>query len=133
MSIKIPDDGYKVPDEVQGEERRGDWILRWSGWLIVPSSGGFTMRYGAFWSAWNGEMREALVVAANGPEQRVLEGGTVDLGDGMSALRASYDGRAAQLKAEARARILAMIDREEPGRLARGGVSKVLTPPTNVP
>lgn len=109
----LPDDGYKVPDEPVGEEKYGDWTLRWSGWQQGVSSNGYSLSKQAWWGAFREGAKEIVVAFANGPMMIAKNGEAIPEHDGLSMYCPSprIADRANALKAEAKARLLDALDR----------------------
>ena len=111
----LPDDGYKVPDEPVGEEKYGDWTLRWSGWQQGVSTSGYSLSKQAWWGAFREGVKVIIVAYANGPLMVAADGDTIPQHEGLSMYLAPprVIERAAAFKAEAKARLLDALDRHD--------------------
>lgn len=109
----LPDDGYKVPDDPVGEEKYGDWTLRWSGWQQGVSISGYALSKQAWWGAFREGVPTNVVAFANGPLMIATNGDPIPQHDGLSMYLATprIAERAEAFKAEAKARLLDALDR----------------------
>lgn len=117
---RLPDDGYKVPDEPVGIERYGDYTLQWSGWLpAVGASGAYSLGYTAYWLAIKGEDPKSMAASTvTHPPMDVKESDSLPPG-GVSNLAFAKQGvkeLAAGLKSAARANLIDYIRRRDAER-----------------